>query len=304
MNSVQSSLRYARLHWRILARKTLADALSWLFLSVTLVGSLIAFLPEQEAETLRAAVRFCISSVWPLLLIVLLLVGIAMMVNYPRTKAVYRDANTGIRVIVECCDMLHQGGLKVIHTVDTFDTALGTVISPRSLHGAFLKICEANNVDVDGQIDRSLRAYKPTRTNKNLPGRKDQYALGTICPVDVQDEPFCCVAFTHLQPNGTIEISKDEYIKCMKRMWRNLADPRLRHDTVNVAVMGNSFVDLPPEFSTEQKIDLMLQTFFSSAREKKCCATLRICVHPNNVSDIDFEHYPVIMEHLAKRPII
>ena len=108
------------MHWRILARKTLADALSWLFLSVTLVGSLIAFLPEQEAETLRAAVRFCISSVWPLLLIVLLLVGIAMMVNYPRTKAVYRDANTGIRVIVECCDMLHQGGLKVIHTVDTF----------------------------------------------------------------------------------------------------------------------------------------------------------------------------------------
>ena len=87
-------------------------------------------------------------------------------------------------------------------------------------------------------------------------------------------------------------------------MWRNLAEPRVREEEVNVAVMGNRFVDLPAEFSTEQKIDLMIQTFFAVAREKTCCRTLRICIHPDNVTEIDFGNYPTIMEHLAKRPVI
>ena len=53
-----------------------------------------------------------------------------------------------------------------------------------------------------------------------------------------------------------------------------------------------------------QKIDLMIQTFFAVAREKTCCRVLRICVHPDNAPDIDFEKYSVIVEHLAKRPVI
>lgn len=283
---------------------TVRDSLSWLFVLVTVIGSLIAFMPEEEAEWLRQAVYFSWYNVWPLLLVLFAISVAALLSNWPKTRAVYRDSKTDIRIILERGDLLKQEGLKVIHTVDTFDTELGRIIGPQTLHGAFLQLCAEKNINVDEQIDHTLEKYKPVRSNKNLPGRKDQYALGTICPVDIQGQPFCCVAFTHLQPDGTIEISKEEYIKTLKRMWLHLANPLVKQDEVNVAVIGNRFVDLPAEFSTEQKIDIMIQTFFAVAREKSCCRTLRICVHPTNAVDVDFDRYPVIIEHLAKRPVI
>ncbi len=297
--------KYVLQHWKRLVWQSTLDFLQWGILVITVFGSLIAFLPSEKAMWLKAAIPYYISTYAGLFVLLLfMLFIIAVIKNWPHTRAAYKDKKTDIWVIIECCDILQQKGLKVIHTVDTFDTELERIISPKSLHGAFLQLCRQKNIAIDELIDSSLEQTKPIRKNKDLPGRTQQYELGTICRVNVEGEPFGCVAFTHLQPNGTIKISKEEYITCLKRMWRNLSNPLNRNDVVNVAVMGNKFVDLPAEFSTEQKIDLMIQTFFAVARETSCCRVLRICVHPDNAPDIDFEKYPVIIEHLAKRPVI
>lgn len=295
--------KYVFLHWKRLAWQSALDFLQWAILLITLIGSLIAFLPDDRAKWFKDVIP-TYPGLFFLFLLVLILFVIAVIWNWPHTRAVYKDKKTDIRVILECCDIMQQEGLKVIHTVDTFDTDLERIISPKSLHGAFLQLCKQKNIAIDELLNTALATIKPLRRNKDLPGRKEQYALGTICPIDIDKEPFCCVAFTRLQPNGTIKISKEEYVTCLKQMWRNLANPLNRNDVVNVAVMGNRFVDLPSEFSTEQKIDLMIQIFFAVAREKSCCRVLRICVHPDNAPDIDFEKYPVIIEHLAKRPVI
>lgn len=297
--------KYVMLHWKRLAWLSMQDFLQWSIMIITIAGSIVAFLPTKDVIWLRAAIPYYASTYWWWAVLLLLLVmGLAVLRNWPRTRAVYKDKKTDIWVIIECCDLLQQKGLKVVHTVDTFDTELGRIISPRSLHGAFLKLCEQAGVHADEQIDATLEHLVPRTVDEKLPGRKRQYGLGTVCRVDVGAEPYACVAFTRLQPNGTIEITQEEYIRCLKQMWRNLSNPINRNDIVNVAVMGNKFVDLPAEFSTEQKIDLMIQTFFAVAREKTCCRVLRICVHPDNAPDIDFEKYPVIVEHLAKRPVI
>jgi len=292
--------KYVLLHWKRLAWQSAVDFLQGGITIITVIGSLIAFLPERETDCLKE----CILQGWVIVLILIALIAGVLIYNFPRTRAAYKDKKTDIWVIIECCDILQQEGMKVIHTVDTFDTELDRIISPKSLHGAFLQLCKQKNIAIEELLNTALATIKPVRKNKDLPGRKEQYELGTICRVDVEGEPFGCVAFTRLQPNGTIKISKEEYITCLKQMWRNLSNPLNRNDVVNVAVMGNKFVDLPAEFSTEQKIDLMIQTFFAVAREKSCCRVLRICVHPDNAPDIDFEKYPVIIEHLAKRPVI
>ena len=286
-------------HWKRLAWTTSRDFFSWAFVFITIVGSLVTFLPERPSEWIRS---FMLG--WWMVVVVILILAVSFIVNWPRTRAVYKDKKSDIRVVIECCDILQQEGLKVIHTVDTFDSELHRIITPRSLHGAFLEMCERNGVDIDAQIDDALESLVPEVVDSRLPGRTNRYPLGTLCPVNVQGELYCWVAFTQLQPNGTISITQKQYIDCLKTLWINLSEPRIRQETVNVAVMGNRLVDLPAEFSTEQKIDLMIQTFFAMAREKTCCRTLRICVHPDNVSEIDFETYPIIMAHLAKRPVI
>jgi len=290
---------YVIQHLKRLIWRTVRDIFSWTVVLITIIGSLVAFLPDESAEWLKA-----IALSWPTLIPIGIIVITAVLVEWPRTRAVYIDKQSDIRVIIECCDLLQQKGLKVIHTVDTFDSELERIITPRSLHGAFLQQCKKLGVDIEPQIDNYLQQLTPAKTYDALPGRTNRYGLGTLCPLEVKGEPYCWVAFTHLQTNGTITITQKQYIDCLKTMWRNLSEPRIRRDVVNVAVMGNHLVDLPAEFSTEQKIDLMIQTFFAEARTKTCCRTLRICVHPDNVSEIDFDAYPTIIAHLAKRPVI
>lgn len=296
--------QYVQKHWKWFVRKAARGFASWGIMLITLIGSFVAFLPEEQAAKLRSAIDY--TWIHPIVLILLVVLAVVCTIVYywPRTIAVYKDKNTDIRVIIECCDILEQRGMKVIHVVDTFDSELDTIITPRSLHGAFIRRCQAQQVDLDTMIEDQLAKLVPVSSDENLPGRKNRYELGSLCPITIEDKHYCWVAFTHLQANGTIQITKDEYIACLKKMWRNLASPTIREEVVNVAVMGNRFVDLPAEFSTEQKIDLMIQTFFATAREKACCRTLRICIHPDNVTDIDFYSYPAVIAHLAKRPVI
>ena len=273
--------KYVMLHWKRLAWLSLQDFLQWSIMIITIAGSIVAFLPTKDVIWLRAAIPYYASTYWGLAVLLLLLVmGLAVLRNWPRTRAVYKDKKTDIWVIIECCDLLQQKGLKVVHTVDTFDTDLARIISPRSLHGAFLKLCEQAGVHADEQIDATLEHLVPRTVDEKLPGRKRQYGLGTVCRVNVGAEPYACVAFTRLQPNGTIEITQEEYIRCLKQMWRNLSNPINRNDIVNVAVMGNKFVDLPAEFSTEQKIDLVRQATKDLKGVKVInydCLTVEIC---------------------------
>lgn len=239
---------------------------------------------------------------WPLILIALLFVLSATIKNWPRMHAAYYDTRTDTRVIVESADLLEQNGLKVIHSVDTFDTALGTIIPPRSLHGVFLKKCQENQFPIDEAITEALKHSRKGKKDEALPGKKQRYPLGTVCSVEVKGEPYALVSFAHLQEDGSIRITRKEYTDFLMAMWDGLSRPNVREEVINVAVMGNQFIDLPSEFTTEQKIDIMVQTFFVFARQHTTCKTLRICVHDKNAPEVDFYHYPTILEHLAKRP--
>ena len=296
--------KYVQTHWRWFVRRIVRTFLSWTILTITIIGSLLGFLPDESSHGLRSAVDYVLEHPLLWIAVVLLYAVLATLYHWPRMISIYKDRNTDIRVIIECCDILEQSGMKVIHTVDTFDSELDRIITPRSLHGAFIRRCQAQNVNLDAIIDGQLQKKKPVSEDAHLPGRTKRYELGTIIPITIGDKHYSWAAFTHMQPNGSISITKEEYIACLKNMWRNLSEPRVREEVVNVAVMGNRFVDLPVEFSTEQKIDLMIQTFFMMAREKSCCRTLRICIHPDNVADINFGTYPLIIAHLAKRPVI
>lgn len=263
----------------------------------------LAVTPEtSSAHQALSEVSERLIHVWPLVAFAVCVVVIATIKNWPRMHATYNDTRTDTRVIIECTDLLKEDGLKVIHAVDTFDTELGSIITPRSLHGAFLQLCRQQKFPIDEHLNQVLKQTKNGKTESQLPGRKVRYPIGTACPMKIGDEPYVLVSFAHLQTDGSIKISRKEYIEFLMKMWENISKPNIREEVMNVAVMGNQFVDLPSDFTTEQKIDIMLQTFFMFARNHTTCKTLRICVHEKNALEVDFYHYPTIIEHLAKRP--
>ena len=303
---MKTQIKYLGKHWRKLFRDVVKTSIASFGVIITFADALLNVLPEETTlhNLLYQLVHLPFDKPATILILILILVIVATIANWPTTRAVYKDTNSDTKVLVECCDLFQQQGMRVIHSVDTFDTALGTIISPNSVHGNFLKTCQENSFDIDQAIDNSLKDIAPASEDENLPGRKLRYPLGTVCPVWIDSQQYVLVSFTHLNQGGNINITRKEYTDFLINMWRNLSTPIIRQDTINVAVMGNKFVDLPAEFSTEQKIDLMLQTFFMVQKEKSCCRTLRICVHESNMTEVDFSNYHTIIDHLAKRPII
>jgi len=306
LKTMQAKMKFLGRHWRDLLWDVVKTTIAGFGIIITFSDALLNVLPEESTlhSWLYKLVHLPFDHPATLLIAIGLLMLIGAIMNWPKTKATYKDPQTDIRVIVECCDLFDQDGLRVIHCVDTFDTALGTIISPRSVHGLFLARCKQAGVDADAEIDNALRFTEPEARDEELPGRKDRYALGTVCPVNIGQTTYGLVSFSHLQKEGNISITRKEYVNFFMTMWKNLSAPTLRQDVVNVAVMGNRFVDLPSDFSTEQKIDMMIQTFFAATRKKSCCRTLRICVHESNMVEVDFPRYEIIIDHLAKRPII
>lgn len=299
-------VKYALRHWREFVWEIVKNTVAWVSILLTFFASFISLTSGENPlhQILVNGMEYLLDNPWALACAILLIALGAAITHWPRVSTTYHDNRTDIKVIIENCDLLQQKGLKLIHSVDTFDTALGSIISPRSLHGAFLNYCQQQGVDIAALQQESLATLTNGIADDSLPGNKTRYPLGTLCPITVNHEDFVLVSFSQLQADGSIQLTKQNYINFLMQLWRNLAVPTIRQDEINVAVMGNRFVDLPAEFSTEQKIDIMIQTFFAASKEKSICRTLRICVHENNVQDIDFARYPTIIEHLAKRPVL
>lgn len=302
-SSVQ--LSYLKRHWRPYVLQVLKHSIAWLAVLFSFHSSFRAFIPEESpARVIFTSIDSLVLMGWPVLLMLLAIIILAAIRYWPSVRATYYDERTQVQVIVECCDIFDQSGLRVIHSVDTFDTALGEIITRRSLHGAFLQRMRDRGVDVDDMLNHALRRHHPVATNPDLPGRHNCYALGEVCRLETADGDYALVSFSHLQPDGSISLTKHDYVQFLTAMWTNLTKPHIRRSEINVAIMGNHFIDLPSDFTVEQKIDIMLQTFFSVARHHHGCKTLRICVHDSDAMQVDFAHYSTIMEHLAKRPVL
>lgn len=225
---------------------------------------------------------------------------------WPRTKSTYQ-INKNINVIVECCNILEQEGLKVIHTTDTFDM---DKIKPKSLVDQFVKMCNIEGFDLKNHIKMNLPIKDFIESDSTLPGEKNRFKLGSVCPIKYHTnengkeitDSFCLVAFSHIKP-GTVRLDPEEYRPLLLNMWQNLSDSSVKDETetVNVTVMGNRFVTFPDSYTITQRIGMMVETFFEASKKGKCCTTLRICVNEKDASKIDFLNLQTILNYVYER---
>ena len=230
--------------------------------------------------------------------------------KWPKKLATkYTDRN-GKTVIIECCDLLKQQGLKIIHTNSAFDTDMNVVFK-ESLHGQFLAYCHNQGIDVAKMVENSIK-------QKNL--KEDEngcYPLGTILDfvpdadkleAGNQLNDYRFVAFADYIDGQNLAVDPKKYRELLPEMWHNLSLSLHRRNevngrnVVNVAVMGNKFVCFPSDYTIEHKVDVILQEFFAASKKGNICDTLRICIHPMNADDFGFHYYNKIIQHIATRP--
>ena len=294
------------------AKKVVKTAWVWfssiLSLIVTVITIATAF--KKDAQLYDTVSLLGINISLPTLMVCVFFVSVlaSVYIHWPRIMAISSTPN--VDVIIECCDLLKQEGLKVIHTTDTFDMES---VMPGSLVDQFVKYCNDASFDLKKAIEAGLEGKEPTTA---MPGDKqNRYKLGTVCDIRIETNKtkevekkidfYGLVAFTHIDyKTRTVKLSIEEYKQFLKEMWRNLADPRVKtkDDLINVAVMGNRFLDFPLSYNVTQKIGYMLEAFFEVAKEKKCCRTLRICIGKDDTADIDFANIDAIIKYVEGRP--
>lgn len=214
MAKASIQLAYLKRHWKPYVVQVMKTSIAWLAVLFSFHSSSRAFIPEgSPARVVFTSIESLVLMGWPLLVMLLAIIVMAGIRYWPRVRAEYKDERSHVQVIVECCDLFAQDGLRVIHSVDTFDTDLGGIITHRSLHGAFLQRMQKQQVDIDRLIDKALKHLKPESHNEALPGRKDCYALGELCAIDCEDGDYALTSFSHLQEDGSIRLTKQEYVQ-------------------------------------------------------------------------------------------
>ena len=205
----------------------------------------------------------------------------------------YNIPNTHSKVILEVCNLFDQKGPKVVHCHHTFDTD-PEVLRESSVMGQFVKLCQDKQVDLDGVITKwAERNAHNSVVVESLPCRKNVFNIGTICPVDVNGDKCFLAAFEDLKlflETGAMEL--DAYINFLDNLWSSLCKQGIDKSIVNIPAFGNKIVNIATNsFTIDQKIGLIVQSYFKALKRTRLFESLRICIHESDAKNLDLEKW-------------
>lgn len=213
------------------------------------------------------------------------------------SKIEYNIPNTHSKVILEVCNLFDQEGLKVVHCHHTFDTD-DEVMRESSVMGQFIKMCKENQFDLDSQISKWIEKNKHKSERVDiLPCRKQVFNLGELCPVNIDGDMFVLAAFEDLQlflETGAMEF--DAYLNFLDNLWKSLGKLSVEKSVVNIPAFGNKIVNVANNsFTIDQKIGLIIQSYFKSMKKNRLFETLKICIYESDAKNLDLEKWDNVL---------
>ena len=195
-------------------------------------------------------------------------------------EAVFTIRQHSCRLIIKKCDIFTQKGLKAIHCPQTLETDL-RIIYEESVIGQFMLKYDS----IKDSIASQIQAY---RENKQLPNGY-KFSPGSVCPIEINNEKFCLCAFNEqTEKNQVKDMSIADYIAYWEQLWPNIK--KLKAEEVSIAVPGGRIVDVGPSgFNLEQKIGVIVHTFFKCLQDnKRPCLKLTICLWGMETEDFNY----------------
>lgn len=226
VNILKQNIQYIRRYWfRCIGIMT--SILSILFL----------FVSWEDIRVDKLSKKVMLLSVACLLLLFWAVLWICML----KKKKIICNCLSG-KIIVRYCDIINEAfgkteeeRLYVIPVNSSFDTIVDSdislhnkpLISPRSLHGKWIKKMEEtgkNVTNIDSEIKHSLEMYNivPIKTlaeEQKERGKREVYELGTIAVVKGKgNNSFLLLALTDFDENNNAHVSVEKLEYVIKRL--------------------------------------------------------------------------------------
>lgn len=205
-----------------------------------------------------------------------------------------RIPSSGTTVSVRFGDLWTEGGLRVIGVNEFFDSSLGTIVSPQSLHGQLI------GTILDGgraAFDASARAELDYLDHEYVPrqdGNMRRYPIGTTTVVRGREGSFLCVALAHTDTStDKAYASLADLLLALQGVWQR-ARVEANGDKIVLPLLGAglSGVGLPPQ-------QLLACTLISLAAETKrttVASQIVVILAPHLIDAVDLTYIARVLE--------
>ena len=246
-----------------------------LLTSTSLTTLAFAFIPESVFTQGFISVDY--SPEWIIicnrlltLLAVTILLGSVAFLYYICRRSVTICGNN-YKIVVEYGDIFAKGDCnKVISFDECYSTKVGNnpdEIKAGSICGQFLM--KFADVDFDNVVRNS--GVKCSRRHSEC-HKQECYERGTIIPY----EDYLLMAFAKLDANGCGFLSREEYLQCLDKMWKEI-DIHYAMRSVAIPILGSGITRFNDEtLSKQQLLDMIIASYRLSSHKMKHPAELHI----------------------------
>lgn len=214
-------------------------------------------------------------------------VAVGIVRLYPRTHVWFRLKSTAS--IVEICftDLFAEACAKVLPVNDCFDSLVGPVVAPNSLHGMFInRVLGGVAGTFDALVAPSLATSTSTNVDRPIGGKTLRYPIGTTAHVTLPSGgEYYLLALTWTDPaTNTANATVAQFWKAAEGLWNTVRN-NAANTPVAVPLLGGGLagVGLPPN----QLLNFLITSFTAETKRLHVTARLKIVLHESVFDDVD-----------------
>lgn len=182
---------------------------------------------------------------------------------YGVLKSTYVIKENNYTIVVKYADIFSiKNCLKVIPFDECFSTKIGTEkgdIKEKSICGQYLK----KYPDID--IKKLIKTYKIRDIGKSEYRNKNKYEPGTL----IKNNDFFLMAFVKLDKNGIGKMSRDDFLKCLDVLWKEINELYCQHD-ICIPILGSGITRFEDESLGHQELlDIIIASYKLSNKKIK-----------------------------------
>jgi len=234
-----------------------------------------------------------ITGVAPLVIGIIISVGWGLKKVWKPSKTSIRIANSSTSIEIVFGDIFLQDGVRAIGVSEFFETELGTPVSDKSLHGAFLKRHFSGYAEsIDTQLATDLHKEEPTEVAIKACGKKLCYPIGTTALIRVNEERYILFALTKTNPENCKVYSDVELMwRALHRLWQR-ARVECNGHTLTLPLVGSGLSGL--NLPTRDLLNLVILSAITESKAHEITQKIRIVLRRDRFEGIDLRE---VKEH-------
>lgn len=204
----------------------------------------------------------------------------------PSKEVCFRLKNTNQIVEIKFGDLFKQHGCIVISVNEFFDSEIGKIVSPKSVHGKFIQNIIQNKNHFDNLINSDLKSIQGEIVNRQ-DGKNVKYPLGTTAEIDFGNIKYFLLAFCKtdiITHKAKTEVN--EMWQALEGLWSKVRNCANGCNT-NIALIGHglSGVGLPPT----QLLQIILISLLKATKQQELGCKVSVIIQPENYEEMNID---------------